>query len=130
MIPAAGALAQMLFYGVLTIWPLMAMVLVLTYVFLENYNASVDHLTGLFNRVRAEEYMLSLMESSTPFAVVLIDLDDFKAINDSYGHAQGDQALILFGKALQDVFRGERLIVRFGGDEFIVVTTVLAREAR
>lgn len=123
-IPAVGALVQMLFFGVLTIWPLMATVIVLTYVFLENYNASIDHLTGLFNRIRVDEYVHSLMDGRQRFGIVVVDLDDFKAINDYHGHHQGDQALMLFARAMGEVFRDERMIARFGGDEFLVVTRI------
>jgi len=121
-IPAVGALVQMLFYSLLTIWSLMAMIMVLTFVFLENYNASIDHLTGLFNRIRVDEYVHGLMDSGVGFGIVIVDLDDFKAINDSYGHHEGDAALVLFANALREVFRTERMVGRFGGDEFIVVT--------
>ncbi len=121
-IPAVGALVQMLFLGVLTIWPLMAIVIVLTYVFLENYNASIDHLTGLFNRIRVDEYVHSLMDGRQPFGIVVVDLDDFKAINDNHGHHQGDKALMLFAMAMGEVFRDDRMLARFGGDEFLVVT--------
>jgi diguanylate cyclase (GGDEF)-like protein len=123
LLPAVGALFQMLYYGLLTIWPVMAMVLVLTYVFVESYNASLDYLTGLFNRLRADEYIHGLMDAESRFGIVVIDLDDFKTINDTYGHHEGDAALIAFAEALSAVFAGQRMIARFGGDEFIVVTS-------
>ncbi|MFW5728200.1 MAG: diguanylate cyclase domain-containing protein [Spirochaetota bacterium] len=121
-IPAVGALVQMLVLGVLTIWPLMATVIVLTYVFLENYDASIDHLTGLFNRIRVDEYVHSLMDGRQRFGIIVVDLDDFKGVNDNHGHHQGDQVLMMFSKAMREVFRDERMLARFGGDEFLVVT--------
>ena len=122
LLPAVGAFFQVLYYGLLTIWPLMAIVLMLTYVFVESYNASMDYLTGLFNRLRADEYVHGLMDAGTPFGIAVIDLDDFKTINDTYGHHEGDAALISFADLLAEEFAGQRMIVRFGGDEFVVVT--------
>jgi diguanylate cyclase (GGDEF)-like protein len=120
--PALGTIGQMLWYGALLIWPLMAMIVVLAFVFLENFNASIDHLTGLFNRTRVDEYVHSLVESKASFGVIVIDIDNFKAINDTDGHHAGDRALIGFAKALREVFREKGMIGRFGGDEFVVVS--------
>ena len=84
-----------------------------------------DSLTGLPNRRRFHEsYPASLdqaIEKQTPLALMLIDFDHFKLINDRDGHPAGDDKLREVAQALQSVVRREDLVARYGGDEFIVV---------
>jgi diguanylate cyclase (GGDEF)-like protein len=82
------------------------------------YQASHDSLTGLGNRMLLERTTITLFERGVPFALLMMDLDGFKRINDSLGHAAGDEMLILVGQALQASIRPEDLLVRLGGDEF------------
>ncbi|MET0417165.1 MAG: GGDEF domain-containing protein [Actinoplanes sp.] len=77
-----------------------------------------DALTGLANRAL---FMRRLAEAQTSVTVFLIDLDDFKPVNDSYGHAAGDQLLIEAGRRLRDGVRAEDTVARLGGDEFAVL---------
>jgi len=85
--------------------------------------AHYDPLTGLPNRLSLIETLQIKTDhmENHPFALLFIDLDGFKDINDSYGHRFGDEILILFTKLLQDLFTKETLIIRPGGDEFIIV---------
>lgn len=83
--------------------------------------ALTDALTGLRNR-RAMERQLGLMlASGTPFALLHLDLDFFKAVNDTLGHAAGDHVLIEVGKILCAAVRDSDLVTRVGGDEFILL---------
>jgi diguanylate cyclase (GGDEF)-like protein len=83
-----------------------------------------DALTGLANR----RYFLEVLENimsltrrhQTPLTLIMADLDHFKVINDTYGHAGGDQVLKGFGALLQNTIRREDLAARLGGEEFIV----------
>jgi diguanylate cyclase (GGDEF)-like protein len=82
-----------------------------------------DSLTGLYNRRVLEEF-LGVEESKrtpAPLAILLIDIDDFKAINDTFGHPAGDRVLSVFGKILQDNCRRENIVARYGGEEFAVL---------
>ncbi|SNB47471.1 diguanylate cyclase (GGDEF) domain-containing protein [Geobacter sp. DSM 9736] len=82
-----------------------------------------DGLTGLFNR-RAFDEMLDIEARRgelMPVSLLMIDLDDFKQINDTYGHQAGDQVLARFGKILRDNCRGSDLVARYGGEEFAVM---------
>lgn len=83
-----------------------------------------DPLTGLANRRYFLEILDKLMSLArrhhTPLSLVMADLDHFKAINDAYGHAWGDQVLKDFGLLLKNNSRKEDLPARFGGEEFIV----------
>jgi diguanylate cyclase (GGDEF)-like protein len=87
--------------------------------------AREDALTGLANRGKFEEVFATEVERarrySRPLALLLCDLDAFKARNDSNGHAAGDAALARVGAALRSVSRASDLAARIGGDEFAVV---------
>ncbi len=87
--------------------------------------AGSDPLTGLLNRrtffeQAARELTRSLRDGS-PFSLMLIDLDNFKAVNDNRGHLQGDNVLKVCAESLVDLSRGGDIIGRYGGDEFIVM---------
>lgn len=83
--------------------------------------ASTDGLTGLPNRRSFEAQVVELFDRETPFVTVLADLDRFKLLNDNYGHETGDKALQLFAAVLRDNVRGNDLVARLGGEEFVLV---------
>ena len=87
--------------------------------------AMIDALTGLYNRRFAEQRLVAEVARSArkghPLTVVLLDLDKFKHINDTYGHAAGDLVLQEFAAALNRAIRGGDLAVRMGGDEFLLI---------
>ncbi len=82
-----------------------------------------DALTGLGNLNRARAALAECYESTPPVAatVVLVDLDGFKAVNDTFGHAQGDQLLVEVAARLRTCVRGDDEVTRIGGDEFVLV---------
>lgn len=86
-----------------------------------DYTAHHDILTGLPNNLSLMEYTKAMSLEPAPFAFMFIDLDAFKEINDSYGHAFGDQLLIQIKSMLQSVFPKDAFIVRTGGDEFVII---------
>ncbi|MCR5324146.1 MAG: diguanylate cyclase [Lachnospiraceae bacterium] len=83
-----------------------------------NYKASHDELTGAFNRA-GYDLLLSTIDLDTTY-MMLLDVDNFKTINDTYGHETGDKVLIKLVQVLESVFRGDDHICRIGGDEFVV----------
>lgn len=89
--------------------------------------ASTDSLTGISNRrgfeMLAAQALAMCARSSQPAAVVMIDMDGFKAINDTFGHEEGDRALIRFSTLLVETFRDSDVVARWGGDEFCAVLT-------
>ena len=85
------------------------------------HKAEYDALTGLLNREAFEQLKLKLHENPSSLALLLIDIDVFKSINDTYGHAMGDKALIHAANLLEESFRKADHVLRIGGDEFAVV---------
>lgn len=84
----------------------------------------VDPLTGLANRRQLDLLMRHVWASARrgkPFALVLCDIDDFKEINDTRGHLVGDRILREIAQILREEVRGSDLVVRYGGDEFLIV---------
>jgi len=95
-------------------------------------NALQDALTGLPNRVSFEQALdHGLMQAKRHgwgLAVLFIDIDKFKKINDSYGHDAGDQALLMVANRLQTSVRGEDSVSRWGGDEFVCLLLEIKQE--
>ncbi|MBB1486097.1 diguanylate cyclase [Oceanospirillum sediminis] len=87
----------------------------------------LDSLTGLYNRRYFSEQMPNLLkkarQNEQPCALMLIDLDKFKPINDELGHDAGDLALVHFSRVLQQQVKGCDLVIRLGGDEFVIILT-------
>lgn len=87
--------------------------------------SAMDVLTGLLNRrglhERAETLFKSLAPGKSSVAVLFADLDGFKAVNDAHGHAAGDQLLKEIGRTIAASVRGNDVVARFGGDEFVVI---------
>ncbi|MCR5770812.1 MAG: GGDEF domain-containing protein [Butyrivibrio sp.] len=83
--------------------------------------AYYDPLTGLSNRARCQEEMLTAGNDGRSYVIISIDLDNLKTINDTYGHDSGDKYLSLFSDMLSSSFRFSDITGRMGGDEFIVI---------
>ena len=86
-----------------------------------NYKATHDRLTGLFNREAFEKQVKELFDSKDEkFCLAFIDLDNFKYVNDTFGHEKGDEILIQSSKIMKNNFKGKDIVGRIGGDEFVV----------
>nr|WP_224745721.1 sensor domain-containing diguanylate cyclase [Neiella litorisoli] len=94
--------------------------------------ATTDELTGISNRrgfaTLAEHSMKVFAREHIPATLVFFDLDHFKEINDTFGHAEGDVALQCFAEAMRENFRESDLFARIGGDEFVVLFTNTRRQ--
>ena len=84
-----------------------------------SYEATHDGLTGLLNRAAYDQKLSELKDQEICF--LMIDVDDFKGINDTYGHDAGDAVLKKVAETLKHSFRNEDMIFRLGGDEFVVI---------
>lgn len=97
-----------------------------------DYLSNHDALTGLLNRhalyIQLEYLIKDAKRHQAPFALFYIDLDNFKAVNDTLGHEEGDILLVKFAKLLQSHARTNDLIARIGGDEFILIYTDIDKQ--
>ncbi len=96
------------------------------------YSANYDSLTKLANRRlfkdRLEQAMAKVRRGAKSLALVYLDLDGFKNVNDKFGHDQGDQLLLTLANQLQDVVRETDTVARIGGDEFAILLTDLSQQ--
>ncbi len=87
--------------------------------------AVVDALTGLNNRRFLETHLAQALDKAAqkgrPLSLMILDIDHFKAVNDTYGHDAGDEVLKVFARRIKRVLRGADLVCRLGGEEFVVV---------
>ncbi|ADZ41068.1 TPA: GGDEF domain-containing protein [Yersinia enterocolitica] len=89
----------------------------------------IDPLTSLYNRRGLENKLETLLaQSPGNHYVLLLDIDHFKAYNDNYGHTMGDQALVRVAAAIRDAVRSRDIVVRYGGEEFLVLLTHVSEE--
>jgi len=89
-------------------------------------NLSLDHLTGLKKREYLERKLARLeneqyLGNPIDFSMIMCDLDNFKSVNDRFGHSVGDDTLALFGKLIIDTLRPSDFAYRYGGEEFIIL---------
>jgi len=84
-----------------------------------------DGLTGIFNRKAFDMYIKKIVERNTvtkaPFSILLLDIDDFKKINDNFGHQTGDRVLVAMAQKCRGFIRSDDFLARYGGEEFVVV---------
>lgn len=123
--PLTGILIQILYNGVTVIWLTTVLSLLIVFITNQNVEIATDSLTGLFNRRQTDFYLQSMIQAPVPqslFALVLMDLDHFKGINDQYGHNAGDRALKIMSATLQAECGKDEFCSRYGGDEFVLVT--------
>jgi len=124
ILPLVGSLFQICFYGISTSWPSMAVGVLMTYIFIEVQQDIRDHLTGLLNRKKIEEIVSSRITRYTPekaFTIIVIDMNDFKSINDNFGHSEGDRALQAAAMLISHSVQSGDFVARIGGDEFVIL---------
>jgi len=85
-----------------------------------NYKATHDLLTGLYNREAFEKDVQTWIDEDITFCLVFLDLDNFKEVNDTFGHDKGDEILVQTAKVMRANLKGMDLIGRIGGDEFVM----------
>ena len=128
-----GSLIQLFCYGVSLIWVCVAFGLTSLHINIQNETFMLDPLTKLYNREYLTRYLHYLTQRMAPqsrFSGIMIDINSFKAINDTYGHSVGDDALREVGQMLSETVTGKDVAARYGGDEFIVITMGDAEAAR
>lgn len=118
---------QTMFYGINV--TLSGVVISLLIIFLDIQNQCIytDYLTGVYNRKKLDAFLQEKISSSTDdktFSTILIDLNNFKSINDMYGHDVGDEALQITVSLLKSCLSLNDFIARYGGDEFCIIMDI------
>jgi len=124
IMPTIGGILQQFVYGTNLFWAATVIAVFLTFINVQNRQIDSDYLTGAFNRSSLQEYLGTLVRKACrnrTFAGIMLDLDNFKQINDRCGHGTGDQALIEMARILHASVRKTDFVARYGGDEFIVI---------
>jgi len=123
IVPSIFTIVQLKYSFYLTIWNSTAIIVVLAYIFILNDQAYRDILSGLQNRLAYEHYAQNInYKKINKLFIIYIDIDDFKTINDQYGHYEGDEAIKTFASLLVEGFPiRQKKIIRLGGDEFLVL---------
>lgn len=111
---------QYYFYGISTIWVGIAVGFTSMVLALQNENIFLDKLTGLFNRYYLDRISRELMVRPK-LAIMMIDMNGFKGINDNFGHSEGDDALVSMANVLNETIGARGTVIRYAGDEFVVV---------
>ena len=119
-----GAGLQFLFYGLSLAWLSAAVGLVGLFMMQQNEMSYVDTLTETYNRQYMNLILSTWTRRGLQFVGAMLDMDDFKKINDSFGHTEGDNALKTFADILKGSRKNHELIFRFAGDEFVILKLV------
>ncbi|HEX3021322.1 MAG TPA: diguanylate cyclase [Lachnospiraceae bacterium] len=123
LFPMIGGVVQTIFYGPLLMWSSNAYAFVILYVFLQQRMVHLDDLTGAWSRGSFDHFITNCLTQtrSKNVGIIYCDIDDFKSINDQFGHIEGDRAIKTTTKLIKSAISKKDIIVRMGGDEFIVI---------
>lgn len=121
LLPFIGGIIQFYFFGTMIMWAVTGLGVLVAYIFTETTSNSKDYLTKLYTRSITNDYIENLIEKNNIFGLIVIDIDNFKDVNDLSGHKTGDNILVHFSVILKETFPTYSIIARYGGDEFVIV---------
>lgn len=130
--PFIGVLLQTNFYGVSFVLNSVVLSLLIILLDIQVNSINTDYLTGINNRQKLENALGKKVETSgenSAFSLVMLDIDNFKTINDTFGHDAGDTALKTAAALLKNCLRSGDFIARFGGDEFYLIMDIPDRKS-
>ncbi len=120
-----GLVLQTLFYGISTIWPCLTISMCGVFFSLQNEAVFNDKLTSVYNRSFLDNLAVRRANfKDNKLTVLMLDMNGFKYINDRFGHVEGDRALCATARILQDVVGDDGTVIRYAGDEFVVLLNV------
>lgn len=124
-----GTAIQSMFYGISVIWTSVAIAIAGVVSATNNEIILRDRLTGLYNRTYLDYIQRGLLGLQGQYITgIMIDLNDFKSINDRFGHGAGDDALITVSDILRSTVGGSGVVIRYAGDEFVVLLNTVDEE--
>ncbi|MGE4588791.1 MAG: GGDEF domain-containing protein [Acidaminococcaceae bacterium] len=124
---SVGTIIQTFHYGVSYNWSGMMLSLLIIYFHIQNRSLNTDYLTQTYNRRQLDGYIKDKIRTSSKsasFSAILIDLNDFKNINDKFGHDIGDEALKSAAHIISASLNRNDFLARYGGDEFIAILSI------
>lgn len=121
LIPILGLILQILYSQILIIWGCIALYLVFFYMFLREQQFKYDVQTGIKNRAAFQKEMEKYLKSIKKAAIVILDINNLKLINDRYGHKKGDEVIVITAQLISESFAGIGVVFRIGGDEFCII---------
>lgn len=126
----AGTIVQNLNYGLSVGWFCVSLAFMFVQMQLCNQNAYIDDLSGLYNRKYYDSVIdrLNSLKRNKTISGIMIDVDQFKCINDQFGHVVGDNAIVNLGKIITGVVGENDMAFRHAGDEFIIISTNITEE--
>lgn len=116
-----GMLGQSIWYGTSLIWPCVGVSVCCIALSLQNEGIYLDKLTGAFNRFYLNDVVETAKNRGGIISALMLDMNGFKLINDNYSHTEGDNALIAMTRILNKVVATNGVVIRFAGDEFIII---------
>ncbi len=125
LLPLIGGIIQIWFCPVTVVWLVPVFASLIVFINIQNSEISTDALTGLYNRRQTDSYLQSLVQSNAAekqVGLAILDMDNFKQVNDLYGHLSGDHALRMMAGVLQAECDKGTFFSRYGGDEFLLIT--------
>ncbi|WDV44925.1 GGDEF domain-containing protein [Clostridiaceae bacterium M8S5] len=125
--PMICIISQVIYDNQSIIWISMAISNFLILFGFQEKNITFDYLTNAFNRRHLDSYLKNKIKTITPsstFTGFMVDVDNFKHINDHYGHTRGDEALIAIVKIMRKSFKPNDFIARYAGDEFVIISEI------
>lgn len=121
LIPISAGFIQILFFGIPLIWPAFTLATLISFNLIEVDSFLKDPLTKLNTRGQFENRLTYKLKRKSNFSLIMIDLNDFKLINDQYGHEEGDEALIKVADVIHNAVKNYDSTCRYGGDEFMLL---------
>ena len=126
-----GAIGQVFFYNMDTTYAGISLGCLVLFFFFQSNDVNIDYLSGVLNRrgidIKLDDMIKNSQSSGKNFGAIMMDLDNFKTINDTLGHEEGDRAIKYMADILTNSFDKDTAIGRFGGDEFFVITDNISK---
>lgn len=120
-LPIVAVICQLFSFGITLIWPTTTLTILLLYINISRGQYDIDYLTQVFSKGNYEKKAEYLIAHRTNVSLIIIDVDNFKSVNDTYGHKHGDLLLSLTAKYAKEIFNESAYIGRIGGDEFSII---------